>query len=125
MPGVETRTMLIYSEGVAKGLITPNRFVRVCASNPAKLFGIYPKKGAIQPGSDADLIIIEPNRKSRVTVDDLHENVDYTPYEGFEITGRIEYTIARGEIIAQDGNFIGKKGRGEFLPRNIPALALA
>lgn len=117
LPGVETRIPLIFSEGVSKGRIDINRFVEIVSTNPAKLFGIYPQKGCIQVGSDADLVVIDPNIRKKITKEDLHENTDYTPFEGIEVVGYPVMTISRGEIIVENNKFIGKKGRGKFLKR--------
>lgn len=117
LPGVETRIPLIFSEGVSKGRININKFVEVVSTNPAKLFGIYPQKGCIQVGSDADLVVIDPNIRKKISKEDLHENTDYTPFEGIEVIGYPMMTISRGEIIVEDNKFIGKKGRGKFLKR--------
>lgn len=117
LPGVETRMALIFSEGVSKKRISINKYVELVSTNPAKLFGIYPKKGTIQVGSDADLVVIDPEIKKIISSKDLHENVDYTPFENIEVKGYPTMTISRGEIIVIDNNFIGKKGRGEFLKR--------
>lgn len=117
LPGVETRMALIFSEGVSKKRISINKYVELISTNPAKLFGIYPKKGTIQVGSDADLVVLDPEIKKNISSKDLHENVDYTPFENIEVKGYPTMTISRGEIIVIDNNFIGKKGRGEFLKR--------
>ena len=119
-PGVETRMPLLFSEGVNKGRISLNRFVEITATNPAKLFGLYPKKGTIAIGCDADLVLFDPLKKVSLTKDILHEHVDYTPYEGFELKGYPVMTIARGEIIVRNNTFVGKKGRGQFIKRTLP-----
>lgn len=118
-PGVEVRLALIFSEGVSKGRISINRFVDLCAARPAKLFGLYPQKGTIAVGSDADLVFFDPNKKVMLTKSLLHENVDYTPYEGMALTGFPVMTISRGEVIAKNGAFLGKKGRGRFIKRTL------
>jgi len=116
-PGVETRPALIYSEGVGKGRLSLNRFVDVCATAPAKLFGLYPQKGAIAIGSDADLVIFDPEKEVTLSYKDLHQNVDYCPYEGFTVRGYPTMTISRGEVIFREGEFIGQVGHGRFVPR--------
>ena len=118
-PGIEERMPLIFSEGVMKNKISINKFVEVCSTNPSKIFGLYPKKGTIQVGSDGDIVILDPNIEKVLTIKDLHSNVDYTAYEGIKIKGYPIYTILRGEIIAKDNKFIGKKGYGQFLKRKI------
>jgi dihydropyrimidinase len=116
-PGIEERIPLMYSEGVAKKRISLRRFVDLCCANPARLFGLYPQKGVIAPGSDADLVIIDPDK--RVTLDRrmLHSHVDYSAYEGTEVQGWPVCTISRGEVIARNGEFTGRPGRGKFLRR--------
>lgn len=117
LPGVETRVALMFSEGVSKGRIDINKFVEVVSTNPAKLFGIYPQKGCIAVGSDADLVVIDPKLKKKIIKEELHENTDYTPFENIEVTGYPVMTISRGEIIVKNNEFIGQKGRGKFLKR--------
>jgi len=119
-PGVEMRLPLMYSEGVAKGRISLNKLVSLCATEPAKLFGLYPNKGTIAPGSDGDIVIMNPNTVWTVTKQDLHEAVDYSPYEGLQLTGRIEAVVSRGDIVVKDNKFIGEKGRGKFMRRRRP-----
>jgi dihydropyrimidinase len=116
-PGIEERIPLMYSEGVAKRRLSLRRFTRLCSANPAKLFGLYPRKGVIKEGSDADIVIINPGRRGVLGKKMLHENVDYSAYEGFELEGYPECTISRGEVIVRDGVFLGKRGRGRFLKR--------
>jgi len=122
IPGVELRLALMYNEGVRKRGMDICRMVEVCSTAPARIFGLYPKKGTIAVGSDADLVVFDPKRKLRVTHAMLHENVDYTPYEGLELTGYPELTFSRGELIAQDGEFIGTPGRGRFQMRKLGEL---
>jgi dihydropyrimidinase len=122
IPGVELRLPLLYSEGVVKRGMSPSRMVELCSTLPAKRFGIFPQKGTIAVGSDADLVLFDPERKVRVTHALLHERVDYTPYEGFELTGRPVMTISRGEVIVREGEFVGAEGRGRYLKRGLPDL---
>ncbi|UUV17271.1 dihydropyrimidinase [Fusobacteria bacterium ZRK30] len=117
-PGVETRIALMYSEGVTKKRISITKFVDVVSTTPAKLFGLYPKKGEITLGADADFMVIDPKKKITIEHKNLHENVDYTPYEGIDLVGYPTMTISNGEIIVKDGKFLGKKGRGKFIKRN-------
>lgn len=117
LPGVETRMAIVFSEGVSKGRITVNKFVELVSTNPAKLFGMYPQKGSIQIGSDADLVVIDPELIKTIKVEELHENVDYTAFEGIEVKGYPIMTISRGEIIVKNGEFVGEKGRGKFVKR--------
>ena len=116
-PGVEERIPLIFSEGVMKNKIDLNKFVEVCCTNPAKIFGLYPKKGTISVGSDADITIIDPNKEVVLTTDKLHSNVDYTAYEGFKLKGYPIFTILRGKVVSKDGEFVGKKGYGKYIKR--------
>jgi dihydropyrimidinase len=117
MPGVELRLAQMYSEGVVKRGLSIQRMVELCSTAPAKIFGIYPQKGTLAPGSDADLVIFDPNKKLKVSHAMLHENADYTPYEGMELTGYPTMTISRGKIIAENGQFKGSTNHGRFLKR--------
>jgi dihydropyrimidinase len=117
VPGVEERMALLFSEGVQKNRITLRRFTDLTSTNPAKLFGMYPRKGVIRPGSDADLVIIDPDKQVTIRQKNLHSRVDYSVYEGLETQGWPVYTINRGEVIVKKGEFIGKKGRGVFIQR--------
>ena len=116
-PGIEERIPLLYSEGVAKNRISLRRFVDLCCAKPARLFGLYPQKGVLAPGSDADIVIIDPEKRVTVSRNALHSNVDYTAYEGFEAHGWPVCTVSRGEVIVRNGEFTGKAGRGKFLKR--------
>lgn len=118
IPGIETRIPLLFSEGVMKKRIDLPTFVRIISTNPARAMGLYPQKGDIRVGSDADIVIIDPNKKVTISSEMLHENVDYTCYEGFSLQGYPIQTLSRGEIIYDNGQFIGKKGRGEFIKRS-------
>jgi dihydropyrimidinase len=114
---VEERLALLYSEGVAKGRITLRRFVELCSTNPAKRFGLYPQKGTLAPGSDADVLLWDPAAHRTLHAAALHSHVDYTPYEGVQVTGAPYTVISRGEIIVAKGEFCGKAGRGRFVKR--------
>ena len=116
-PGVEARMPVLFSEGVMKGRISINKFVEVTSTNPAKICGMYPKKGSIAVGSDADLVIIDKDRKVTITKDLFHENVDYTSYEGIELQGYPIMTIVRGKVIVRENEFVGDEGYGEFIKR--------
>ncbi len=115
--GVEARIPLLYSEGVRQNKLSLQKFVKVTAENPAKIMGLYPKKGVIAIGSDADIIILDPEKNITISKETLHENVDYSPYEGFDVFGWPCMTMVRGEIKVLDGVFIGKKGSGKFIKR--------
>jgi dihydropyrimidinase len=117
MPGIETRVPLLYHEGVNSGRINLNRFVELVATAPARLFGLFPQKGTIAPGSDADLVVWDPNKEMALTVDNLHMNVDYSPYEHITVRGYPEMVFARGKVIVQDNVFVGERGSGRFLKR--------
>jgi dihydropyrimidinase len=121
-PGIEERIPLMYSEGVAKKRLQVNgsslrRFTEICSTNPAKIFGLYPQKGVIKEGSDADLVIIDPSKREVLSRKKLHANVDYSAYEGIEVQGLPVCTISRGEIIIRDGNVLAQPGRGKFIKR--------
>ena len=122
MPGgmgqVETVLSVMYSEGVARGLITINRLVELLSTNPARLFGLHPRKGTIAPGSDADIVLFDPDSRRTITSGDLHMGLDYTIYEGWTVKGAPVMTIVRGEIAVERGEHVGTR-RGEFLPRSI------
>ena len=120
IPGIETRLALLFSEGVGKGRIDLQRFVALTATDPAKLYGLYPKKGTIAPGSDADLTIWDPQREVTVTNALLHHNVDYTPYEGMRLKGWPKLTLSRGEVVCEEGRPAAARGRGKFLAAGIP-----
>jgi dihydropyrimidinase len=117
VPGIETRMPLLFSEGVGKGRIDLQRFVALTATNPAKIYGLYPRKGTIAVGSDADLVVWDDARELTLTNAMLHHDVDYTPYEGMRLKGWPSTVIARGEVVVADGAVTGLPGRGAFLPR--------
>jgi dihydropyrimidinase len=117
MPGVEPRFGLIYNGGVAGGRFSVNRFVELVATTPAKMFGMYPKKGTIAIGSDADIVIFDPNGKTLVSVDTHHMAVDYSAYEGYELAGKIDVVLSKGKAIIKDDAYHGQPGDGEYLHR--------
>lgn len=117
VPGLATRLPILFSEGVVKGRIDLNTFVALTAANPAKLFGLHPKKGTIAIGADADIAIWDPQRKVTIRNDMLHHGVDYTVYEGVEVTGWPVMTLSRGELVYDDGAVVGRPGHGRFLAR--------
>ncbi|MCP3920936.1 MAG: dihydropyrimidinase [bacterium] len=116
-PGIETRMSLTYDGGVRTGNISLNRWVELTSTSPAKLFGMFPKKGTIAPGSDADIVIFDENAETTLSAASLHMNVDYTPYEGRRVRGVTETVLSRGEVIVENGSFQGRPGRGEFIRR--------
>ena len=108
---------MLYSEGVGKGRLSLNRFVDVISANPAKLFGIYPQKGTIAVGSDADIVIFDPKKEVTIRHRDMHSRSDYELYEGFQVTGWPTHTLSRGEVIVDNGKMLGSSGRGKLLRR--------
>ena len=122
-PGVEERLPVLYSEGVAKGRITLPQLVRLACTGPSLLYGLYPQKGTLQPGADADVVILDPNRTRTLTQTELHSAADYTCYEGMELQGKIDLVLSRGEVIVQDNQFLGRKGAGRYLKRGRSCLA--
>jgi dihydropyrimidinase len=116
-PGIETRMSLVYDGGVRPGRISLNRFVELTATSPAKIFGLFPRKGTIAPGSDADIVVFDPNRKTVLSSKTHHMRVDYNPYEGREVTGVTDTVISRGRVIIDNGKFVGRAGSGSFLKR--------
>ena len=117
VPGTEVIIPILYSEGVRKGRITIYDLVRVTSEAPARHFGLRRRKGSIQVGSDADLVVIDPNKRVRLTADVLHSRIDYSIYDDVRTQGYPVLTVSRGEIVMEDGEFVGKRGRGKFLPR--------
>jgi dihydropyrimidinase len=117
VPGIETRLYVLYTAGVATGKIGLNKFVDLVATAPAKLFGLYPDKGTIAVGGDADLVVFDPTVEHTISAAALHQRVDYTPYEGFDARGAVAAVLSRGEVIAENGKFLGKAGAGRYLPR--------
>jgi len=117
LPGVEDRMPILWTEGVVKGSLTPNQFVSFTSTNAAKIFGLYPRKGALLPGSDADLVIWDPDKKLKYGVEVAHQRTDYNLYEGWELQGYPDQVFLRGECIVDGEEWLGKKGQGEFLKR--------
>ena len=117
-PGIEHRLSLIYSGGVAAGRFSVNRFVELVSTTPAKLFGLYPRKGTIAVGSDADLVIFDSGRKHIISATNHHMRVDYSMFEGVEVTGMPETVLSRGRVIVDGDKFLGRPGSGEFLRRS-------
>jgi dihydropyrimidinase len=116
-PGVEHRMSLIYNGGVAQGRISVNRFVELTSTSAAKLFGLFPRKGTIAVGSDADIVIFDPNREETLSAATHHMKVDYSAYEGMHVRGVTKTVLARGRVIIDDGEYVGKPGDGQFLKR--------
>ena len=117
MSNLETLVPMLYSEGVAKGRLSLSRWVDLIATNAAKIFGMYPRKGAIVEGADADLVVFDPNRAVVIKSREMHSRSDYDPFEGFEVTGWPKLTVSRGAVIASDRKVEAPRGRGEFIAR--------
>lgn len=116
-PAIEHRMELLYSEGVAKGKITLNKYVALTSNNAAKIFGMFPQKGTIATGSDADLVIFDPGERHILSSQTHHMNVDYSAYEGWEVTGKCKIVMLRGKIVIDNGKCLVEKGNGRFIKR--------
>jgi dihydropyrimidinase len=116
-PGIEHRMSLVYSGGVDQGRFSVNRFVELVATTPAKLFGLYPRKGTIAVGSDADLVIFDPKREHTISAKTHHMRVDYSMFEGIEVKGMPELVFSRGRVLVDNEKFLGRAGQGEFVKR--------
>lgn len=116
MPGIELRLSLLYTYGVKTGRLSLQQWVTLCCTSPARLFGLYPRKGELAPGSDADIVVFDPNYSETITHQMLHENVDYTPYDGMRLAGRVETTLLHGQILVQDGEWASSDQCGVFVP---------
>ena len=116
-PGIETRMMLTYDGGVRAGRITLNRWVQLMSTGPAKLFGLYPRKGSLMVGSDADLVVWDPDKETTISVSTMHMKVDYNPYEGRKVTGGPALVLSRGKVIVAGSKFTGRPGDGKFQKR--------
>ena len=114
-PGVETLLPVLFSEGVAKKRISMPLLSRVLMENPASIFGLYPRKGILAPDSDADIIVLDPEKTWTINAEDMHTKAGWTPYEGMEITGKVEMTIVRGKVVFHEGEVTGEKGYGQFI----------
>jgi dihydropyrimidinase len=119
LPGVETRLPILFSEGVMKGRISINRLVELLCAGPARIFGCYPQKGVLAPGSDADIVLLDPNQQVTLKPGTLHSDIDYSPYDGMSLTGYPTMTILRGHVIVENGQFLGHPGEGSYIPRHI------
>ncbi|OFY84522.1 MAG: dihydropyrimidinase [Bacteroidetes bacterium RIFCSPLOWO2_12_FULL_35_15] len=117
-PAIENRMELLFSEGVLKNKISLNKFVEVSSTNAAKIFGMYPQKGTIAVGSDADIVILDPNEKHTISAKTHHMNCDYSSYEGWEITGKCKTIILRGKVAVDNNKLLVEKGYGKFIKRN-------
>ncbi|GAB3988702.1 dihydropyrimidinase [Spirosoma daeguense] len=117
-PAIENRMELLYSEGVHNGKITLNKYVEVACTNPAKIFGMFPRKGTIAVGSDADIVLFDPNETHTLSAKTHHMNVDYSGYEGRELTGKVKTVLLRGKVAIDDNNCLVDRGYGQFIKRN-------
>ncbi len=124
IPGVETRLPILFSQGVVEGRITLNEFVALTSTNHARIYGLYPRKGSVAVGCDADLVLWDPDRKTVIRQDLLHHGADYTPYEGLEVTGWPVKTILRGRLAMDEGRVLAEPGHGRFLPRALSPYAV-
>ncbi len=119
-PAIENRMELLFSEGVNKGKISLNKYVEVASTNAAKIFGMFPKKGTIAVGSDADIVLFDPNEKHTLSASKHHMNVDYSGYEGWELTGKVKSVLLRGTVAINDNQCLVDKGYGQFIKRKGP-----
>lgn len=117
IPGIETRVPIAFSEGVGRGRISLQTMVATMCTNPARMYGMYPRKGCIAVGSDADVVLIDPEKRVTLSAAILNQHTDYCPFEGLEVKGYPVLTLSRGEVIAQNGKYVGAKARGTFLHR--------
>ncbi len=116
LPGIELRLALLYTFGVKTGKLTLSQWVDLCCTAPARLFGLHPRKGELVPGADADIVLFQPDGSLRVTQALLHENVDYTPYEGISLAGGVHTTLLRGQVLVRAGEWVGQPYSGGFIP---------
>jgi dihydropyrimidinase len=116
-PGIENRLSLLYTNGVVPGILSMNRLVQVFSTTPAQLFGLFPRKGTIAAGSDADIVIFDPDEESVITAGAHHMNVDYNLYEGMRVKGVPEMVLSNGKVIVDHGQYTGTAGDGRFLRR--------
>jgi len=123
LPGVEDRVDLLHDGGVVAGRISKERWVEIIATEPAKLFGMYPTKGAIAVGADADLVVYDPNRRRTISAASHHMNADYSCYEGRQVQGGSDVVVSRGSVVVRNGAFEGRKGHGRFLKRGLADYA--
>src|SRR4030095_8546487 len=116
-PGIEQRMILLYDGGVVAKNITMNRYVEIPSTSPARIFGLFPRKGTIAVGSDADLVVLDPNGETTWSAATHHMNVDYNPYEGRRCKGSIDVVLSRGDLVVEKGRFHGQPGRGRYVKR--------
>ena len=124
LPCLEDRVRLLYTYGVCEGKLNIHRFVEVASTNAARLFGIFPQKGTIAVGSDADIVVVDPTTTSSISAQTHHMNVDYSCFEGMELTGAIETVISRGTTLVAGGEFLGSSSHGRYLRRGLNQLLI-
>ena len=117
LPGVETLLPLLYTDGVATGRVAVHDIARLASEAPAKLYGLYPRKGAVEPGADADLVLFDPAASWQIRASELHMNSDFSPYEGRSMSGRVTATLSRGDVVFADGALRAEPGRGRYVAR--------
>ncbi len=110
---------LVYHYGVNEGRLSLEQFVTLTSTAAARRYGLYPRKGTLAPGSDADVVLFDPQREMTIRADSLHQNCDYTPYEGFQVRGWPRTVISRGQVIVREERFVAEPGRGNFLKRTL------
>jgi len=123
LPGVEDRVDLLHDGGVVGGRISKERWVEIISTAPARLFGMYPRKGTISVGADADIVVYDPNRKRKISAETHHMDVDYSCYEGRTVQGASDVVLSRGSVVVRNGEFTGRKGHGRFLKRGLADYA--
>lgn len=119
LPGLETILPIMHTYGVLENRFNMNRLVQLCSTNPAKLFGLFPQKGCIVVGADADIVIFDPTKEKTIHTDELQSNSDWSPFEGFKLIGFPEVTLCRGKVVSREGKFTGNTGYGKFIPREV------
>ena len=117
LPGMETLLSLMFTYGVDEGRLTLPQLVTLLSTNLARVWGLWPSKGALLPGSDADMVVYDPRPEGVITAEGLHHLAGYTPYEGLRTRGRVKATISRGSVVYHEGRFVGRKGQGKFVRR--------
>ncbi len=123
LPGLETMVPLVYTKGVLEERISLEEMCRKISTNPAKIMGLYPRKGVLAPGSDADVAIIHPTHRFKIDPAKLETNADWSPYEGWELAGFARTTLSRGEVIVDNYGVVGREGRGQWLPRRSAGIS--
>ena len=119
IPGLAARLPILFTEGVSKGRIDVQTFVRLVSTNPARLFGLHPRKGTIAVGSDADIVIFDQNEEMTISAKTHHMRVDYSCYEGVKVKGVTKTVLSRGEVVIEEGEYVGRRGHGSFLKRGL------